>query len=107
MPIIQLLGRIGGSDLFFFQPGQGDLIANSGAMWDVPNFFGRMCYGIISCMNKKPKVTTIIEQDDDGYVARCPELGVVGCGDTEEESRKNLVKAIKEYLKIAGPGKVP
>ena len=45
------------------------------------------------------KLTAIIEKDDDGYFAYCPELK--GChtqGDTLEEAYNNLKEAVDLYL---------
>lgn len=46
------------------------------------------------------KVRVVIEQDDDVYVAYCPELpGCVTYGKTEEDARKNVIEAIELYLR--------
>jgi predicted RNase H-like HicB family nuclease len=45
------------------------------------------------------KVSIIIEKDEDGYYAYCPELP--GCqtqGDSLEEVRKNIQEAVELYL---------
>ena len=43
--------------------------------------------------------TAIIEQDDDWYIAYCPEIpGANGQGRTSEECRSNLVEAIALIL---------
>jgi predicted RNase H-like HicB family nuclease len=43
--------------------------------------------------------TAIIEQDDDWFIAYCPEIpGANGQGHTKDECRKNLAKAIALIL---------
>lgn len=37
-------------------------------------------------MQQLPPLSALIELEDDAYVARCPELGVVSQGDTEAEA---------------------
>jgi predicted RNase H-like HicB family nuclease len=45
------------------------------------------------------KVSVVIEQDDDGYYAWCPELkGCQSQGKTVEESRANIREAIELFL---------
>ena len=45
--------------------------------------------------------TAIIEAEDDGYVATCPELDVASQGDTVSEARANLIEAIDLILETA------
>ena len=46
------------------------------------------------------KLRVIIEPDEDVYVAYCPELpGCVTYGETEEEARENIKKALELYLR--------
>ncbi len=50
------------------------------------------------------KFNVIIEKDNDGYYAYCPEL--VGCqsqGDSFEEVTKNIREAIELYLETLPP----
>lgn len=47
--------------------------------------------------------TVIIEREDDGFVATCPELDVVSQGDTVAEARRNLSEAIELFLETASP----
>jgi len=47
--------------------------------------------------------TAIIEREDDGFVATCPELDVVSQGDTVAEARRNLSEAIELFLETASP----
>lgn len=45
------------------------------------------------------KVSTIIEKDDNGYYAYCPELkGCHSQGDTLDEVSRNIKEAIELYL---------
>ena len=45
------------------------------------------------------KLTAIIERENDGYVALCPELDVASQGLTVDEARKNLQEALELFLK--------
>jgi hypothetical protein len=40
-------------------------------------------------------LTAIIEREGKGYVALCPEFDVASQGDTVEEARRNLTKAVE------------
>ena len=46
-------------------------------------------------------LTAIIEREDNGYVALCPELDVASQGDTIEEARKNLQEAVELFFESA------
>lgn len=50
--------------------------------------------------------TAVIEREDDGYVALCPELDVVSQGDTVAEARANLSEAVELFLESADPSEV-
>jgi predicted RNase H-like HicB family nuclease len=39
--------------------------------------------------------TAVIEREEDGYVALCPELDIANQGDTIEEARRNLGEALE------------
>jgi predicted RNase H-like HicB family nuclease len=45
--------------------------------------------------------TAIIEREDDGYVALCPELDIASQGSTIEEARVNLREALELFLETA------
>lgn len=45
--------------------------------------------------------TALIEKEDDGFVALCPELDVASQGDTVEEAKNNLQEAIELLLEHA------
>ncbi len=42
--------------------------------------------------------TAVIHQEDEIYVAECPEIGTVSQGKTIEEAAKNLKEATELYL---------
>jgi len=52
------------------------------------------------------KLTAIIERENDGYVALCPELDVASQGATVEEARANLTEAVELFLESADPSEV-
>ncbi len=45
--------------------------------------------------------TAIIQQEGNGYVATCPEVGVVSQGDTVDEARSNLKEALELFFEFA------
>ena len=47
------------------------------------------------------KLTAIVEREDDGYVALCPELDVASQGDTVTEARDNLAEALTLFFETA------
>ena len=47
--------------------------------------------------------TAIIEREDDGYVALCPELDIASQGGTVSEARANLAEAIELFMETASP----
>ena len=50
---------------------------------------------------KTLQLTALLEREDDGYVALCPELDVASQGDTIEEARANLKEAVELFLETA------
>ena len=50
--------------------------------------------------------TAIIEREDEGFVALCPELDIASQGETVEEARLNLIEAIELFFEVADPGEV-
>lgn len=52
------------------------------------------------------KVTIVIEQDEDGYVAYCLDYGVVSQGDTHEEALSNIKEAVEGFLEVASPAEI-
>jgi predicted RNase H-like HicB family nuclease len=51
-------------------------------------------------------MTAIIEREDDGFVALCPELDVASQGDSIEEARANLIEALTLFFETASPTEV-
>jgi len=52
-------------------------------------------------MEATQRLTAIIEREDDGYVALCPELDIASQGETIEEARANLVEALTLFFESA------
>jgi predicted RNase H-like HicB family nuclease len=46
-------------------------------------------------------LTAIIEREDDGYVALCPELDIASEGTSVEDARANLVEALTLFFESA------
>jgi predicted RNase H-like HicB family nuclease len=51
-------------------------------------------------------MTAIIEREDHGYVALCPELDIASQGSTIEEARANLVEALTLFFETASSTEV-
>ena len=49
----------------------------------------------------KRKLTAIIERENGGYVALCPELDVASQGDTVDDARNNLREALELFFESA------
>ena len=47
------------------------------------------------------KYAATIWKETEGYVSKCPELGVTSCGDSFEEALNNLREAVDLYLENA------
>ncbi|MGA3028636.1 MAG: type II toxin-antitoxin system HicB family antitoxin [Bryobacteraceae bacterium] len=52
-------------------------------------------------MNGAQRVTAIIEREEDGFVALCPELDIASEGATIEEARANLIAALTLFFETA------
>jgi len=52
------------------------------------------------------RFTTIIEREDDTYVALCPELEIVSQGQTPSHARKNLREALDLFRECASPAEL-
>jgi len=50
---------------------------------------------------KLPKLTAIIEREDDWFVATCPELGVASQGSSIEEAGRMIKEAVDLLLEEA------
>lgn len=55
-------------------------------------------------MNKR--LTAIIQREDGGYVALCPELDVASQGETIESARENLREALELFFECASPQEI-
>jgi predicted RNase H-like HicB family nuclease len=51
-------------------------------------------------------MTVIIQREDDGFVALCPELDIASQGESIEDARKNLVEALTLFFETASPSEV-
>jgi predicted RNase H-like HicB family nuclease len=49
----------------------------------------------------KRQLTAIIEREDDGYVALCPELDIASQEDTIQQARDNLREALELFFEVA------
>jgi predicted RNase H-like HicB family nuclease len=52
------------------------------------------------------RLTAIIEREDDGFVALCPEFDIASEGASIEEARANLVEALTLFFETASPSEV-
>jgi len=52
-------------------------------------------------MEHVERVTVVIEREDDGYVALCPDFDVASQGDSIEEARGNLEEALALFFETA------
>lgn len=52
------------------------------------------------------RLTAIIQREDDGYVALCPELDIASQGETVESARENLREALELFFECAPEGEV-
>ena len=52
------------------------------------------------------RMTAIIEREDDGFVALCPEVDIASQGSTIEEARANLVEALTLFFETASPQEI-
>jgi len=57
-------------------------------------------------MTQRLRLTAIIEREEDGFVALCPELDVASQGSSIEEARANLVEALSLFFETADPSEV-
>ena len=57
-------------------------------------------------MNSPQRLTAIIEREDDGYVALCPELDIASEGESIEESRANLIEALTLFFETASQSEI-
>jgi len=45
--------------------------------------------------------TAVVWKEPEGYVSKCPEIGVASCGDTFEEAVENLRETVELYIENA------
>ena len=57
-------------------------------------------------MVRSQRVTAIIEREDDGFVALCPELDIASQGSSIEEARTNLIEALTLFFETADPSEI-
>jgi len=57
-------------------------------------------------MGPAQRLTAIIEREDDGFVALCPEYDVASEGASIEEARTNLIEALTLFFETASPSEV-
>lgn len=57
-------------------------------------------------MQELRRLTAIIEREDDGFVALCPELDIASQGASVEEARSNLVEALTLFFEVADQAEV-
>ena len=52
------------------------------------------------------RLTAIIQREDDGYVALCPEFDIASQGDSVASARQNLAEALALFFECAPPEEV-
>lgn len=57
-------------------------------------------------MEQTRRLTAIIEREDDGFVALCPEVDVASQGLTIEEARANLIEALTLFFEVADESEI-
>ena len=57
-------------------------------------------------MGTKRQITAIIEREDKGFYALCPEFDVASQGASVEEARRNLTEAVGLFLEAADPQEI-
>jgi predicted RNase H-like HicB family nuclease len=57
-------------------------------------------------MRQPHRMTAIIEREDDGFVALCPEVDIASQGSTIEEARANLIEALTLFFETADEAEV-
>lgn len=57
-------------------------------------------------MKAAQRLTAIIEREDDGFVALCPEFDIASEGASIEEARTNLIEALTLFFETASPSEI-
>ena len=52
------------------------------------------------------QLTALIEPEDEGYVAWCPELDIASQGPTVEKARQNLLEATQLFFECASSSEI-
>ena len=52
------------------------------------------------------QMTAIIEREEDGYVALCPELDIASQGSSVAEARANLKEALELFYEVASADEI-
>lgn len=52
-------------------------------------------------MEQTRRLTAIIEREDDGFVALCPDVDIVSQRSTIEEAQSNLIEALALFFEVA------
>jgi predicted RNase H-like HicB family nuclease len=55
---------------------------------------------------KAQSFTAVIEREDDGFVALCPEFDIASEGASIEEARSNLIEALTLFFEVADPSEI-
>jgi len=58
-------------------------------------------------MKAAQRLTAIIEREDDGFVALCPELDIASQGASIEDARVNLIEALTLFFEAAALPRLP
>ncbi len=57
-------------------------------------------------MNRKIKLTAVIEKEDNMYISLCPELDIASQGETKDEAKSNLIEAIELFYAMASESEI-
>lgn len=57
-------------------------------------------------MQRSQRLTAIIEREDAGFVALCPELDIASQGVSIEDARSNLIEALTLFFEVADEAEI-
>ncbi len=57
-------------------------------------------------MGQNLQLTAVIQREDKGFVALCPELDIASQGDSVEEARDNVLEAIELFFESADASEI-
>jgi predicted RNase H-like HicB family nuclease len=57
-------------------------------------------------MAQSHRLTAIIEREDDGFIALCPEFDIASEGASVEDARTNLIEALTLFFEAASPSEI-